>query len=281
MIEHIRDIIPRVLDELERRMDLPDQLGGINTGFGGLNELLDGWKPELYVLAGRPSMGKSALIKDFVLAAAFDGKKPHLVNIEDGNYMTAKRMLSSHAGLEMWKIRKARLRKDEMGVLIKRAGDLAEYEITFDDLSFSVSEIEKSVMEAYKRGADIIFVDYLQMIRGEGDGKRRVDEIGDICRRLKAMSKPNAYNIPVVVTAQLNRDVEKREDKRPCLADLRDSGEIEQHADVVMMLYREGYYKRDKSDTATELIIVKGRNVGTGKIKLRFDGERMKFYDAD
>ncbi|MCL5024830.1 MAG: DnaB-like helicase C-terminal domain-containing protein [Nitrospirae bacterium] len=279
-IRHIRDLLPEVFDQIERRHEHKGAIAGIPTGFQKQDDILDGWQPQLYVLGGRPSMGKSALMKDWILAATRTGRRAHLVNIEDGNFNTAKRMLATMAEVDLWKVRKGIFTKEEYGRLVQVSGRLAELWITFDDSVSRVGPIMESIEEACGLGAEIVFIDYLQLIQGDRkSGKNRVEEIGDITRALKDLSKPERLNVPVVVTAQLSRLCETRENKRPILADLRDSGEIEQGADVVMFLFREGYYKELDNPRKTELIIAKGRNEGTATIFLEWNDMLTSFRE--
>jgi replicative DNA helicase len=279
-IKHIRELVVDTLEQIERRSKA-GEISGISSGFKDIDEHFDGWQPQLYVLGGRPSMGKSALIKDFALNAAMNGHKPHVINIEDGNYNTVKRILATVTGLELWKIRKGRMKQEEWTSIVEESARLTELELTFDDTATRVEPIKKSILEAHQAGADIVFIDYLQLIQGDDEtkGKKRLEEIGDITRELKEATKPSNLNIPIIVAAQLNRSVEMRENKRPILADLRDSGEIEQHSDVVMFIFRESYYTKDDENKKAELIVAKGRNEGTATIELYFDDMKTRFLE--
>lgn len=274
--KHIRDVAVDTSDAIEARWKRKGELGGIPSGLANIDAQLDGFSNQLYIIAGRPSMGKSVLMKDCLLGAAKSGHAAHLVNIEDGNINTCKRMISSYSGIDLWKLNKGHLGSGDFGGISRAIADLASYEITMNDSTCYVEPIEGSIREAIDNGSQIIFLDYLQLMQtSDRKGHKRLEEIGVICRTLKEISK----SIPVVVTAQLNRGVETRDNKRPMMADLRDSGEIEQHADVILLLYREGYYTKDSTDDKAELIIGKGRNIATGTISLTFNAEQVCFED--
>jgi len=284
-VKTLREVFKEALDSIGRRHKKRDKLAGVPSGFRDIDFITDGFQPELYVIGGRPSMGKSALLKDLVINAAKARFHCHLINIEDGNLNTAKRMLSGETDIELWKLRKCDLTRDNFNALTECVASFAEKEtdliVTLDDTVAKADAIEESIMNAYKKyGLNIVFIDYLQLIQANAStGQRRLEEIGNITRRLKELSKPSNLGIPFVVTAQLNRSVEARENRRPLLSDLRESGEIEQHADVVCFLYRDAYYTHDKDDKKAEFIIAKGRNIGTGIIPLYFDDMKTTFKD--
>ncbi len=279
-IKHIRELMVDTIEQIERRSK-KGQIAGIPTGFVDLDSHLDGLQPQLYVLGGRPSMGKSSILKDMILSAGLNGHHPHLINIEDGNCNTIKRILASMSNVELWKIRKGFMNREEWQSVINESSKLVDIDITFDDMVSSVEPITESIATAVRDyNADVIFIDYLQLIQADRNkGRKRTEEIGDITKALKQIAKPSGLNVPVIVCAQLNRYCELRENKRPVLIDLRESGDIEQDADVVMFLYREGYYTKNKDDKKAELIIAKGRNEGTGIIYLYWDDMRTRFLN--
>lgn len=277
-IKHIKETLKEALSIIDRRMREPDKLGGIPTGFKRLDALLDGFQPSYIILGGRTHMGKSGLAKQFLTVSAQNGYPAHLINIEDGNYNTTLRLIAEQSGIALWKIRTGRLNEYEYKQLIHTMGNLAELNITFDDVSVSVDEVRKSAEEAVKNGAKLVIIDYLQLIHIPN--MRRLDELRAISRMIKFLCKPANLNIPIVVLAQLSRALESREDKRPLLPDLRECGDIEQDADIVMFLYRDSYYTHKREDKSAELLIRKGRNIGTGKIYLTFDDLTVTFREG-
>jgi replicative DNA helicase len=279
---HIKEIALETFEIIEKRYARGEAISGIPSGIKALDVFTDGFHPSLYVIAGRPSMGKSVLLKDCAINAAAVGHKPHVVNIEDGNCSTVKRVFSSMSSIEMWKLNKGQLTRTHWEGLTQAVAKLAEYDITMNDTISDTERIEGSIREAVSNGCDIVFLDYLQLVQTDDrKGKKRMEEIGAITRNLKELSKPSNLNIPIVVTAQLNRAVDAREDKRPFMSDLRESGEIEQHADVIMFLYREGYYTKKPEHKEAEINIAKGRNIGTSTIKVIFNDMLVRFQDDE
>lgn len=279
---HIKDIALETSEIIERRYKQGDLISGIPSGIKALDFITDGFQPYLYVMAGRPSMGKSILLKDCVINSALIGHKPHIVNIEDGNHSTCKRILSGISQIELWRLNKGHLHREHFTELTNAISTVADLDITMNDITINAEKIEGCIREAVENGSDIVFIDYLQLIQTEDKkGQKRLEEIGAITRNLKELSKPSNLNIPIVVTAQLNRAVDGRPDKRPFLSDLRESGEIEQHADVIMFLYRPGYYSKDPSDRTAELNIAKGRNIGTATIRMIFNDMMVSFENLE
>lgn len=279
---HIKDIALETSEIIEKRYKQGDLISGVPSGIKALDEKTDGFQPYLYVIAGRPSMGKSILLKDCIINSALNGHRPHVVNIEDGNHSTCKRILSGLSRVELWRLNRGQLHREHFTELTGAVSTVAELDITLNDVTINSDKIEGCIREAVDNGADIVFIDYLQLIQTEDKkGQKRLEEIGAITRNIKELSKPTNLNIPIVVAAQLNRAVDGRPDKRPFLSDLRESGEIEQHADVIMFLYRPGYYSKDATDTTSELNIAKGRNIGTSTIKIRFNDKIVSFENIE
>lgn len=284
MIIHLKDLLTQTIETLDYRIKRRDSGDtsplGIPTGFQKLDTLLDGLQPEFYIIGGRPSQGKSSLVKDIVINAVKSGYAGHIVNIEDGNANTTLRIIAKESGIDLWKLKKGIISKIEYGNLLRLFGDLSELNLTFDDVSNKIDTVVNSIHKAVKDyGAKFAVVDYLQLIQPDNNfGKKELETIGEISGRLKAITKE--LKIPVIAVAQLNRGCEAREDKRPLLSDLRSCGQIEQDADVAMFIYRDSYYTRNYDDKSAELLIRKGRNCGTGKIDLIFDDLKTTFREV-
>jgi replicative DNA helicase len=229
-------------------------------------------------VAGRPAMGKSSLALNFGYNIAKKGLPVAVFSLEMSKDQLVQRLLSSEAKIESNRIRSGNIQQEEWEPLTEAISKLAELPIFIDDTSNpTVSKIKK---ESQKLKADndgklgLILIDYLQLMDGGSDN--RVQELSRITRGLKGMAKD--LNVPVVVLSQLSRSVEQRTNKRPMLSDLRESGSIEQDADLVMMIYRDDYYNPNTSDAGiAELILAKHRNGPTGTVKLLFDSEFTQF----
>lgn len=280
MLEKLGDVLIRTFEDIEQRYNHKGEIFGVPSGFTDLDNRTDGWqKKTLYILGGRPSLGKSALIKDFFFNAAQRGFKPHLINIEDNNISTTKRALSGKTGIQMYKLSTGFLSREDFNIISAEISSLGSQEAFFDEIRCQASEVSESIREAATEGSKVVFIDYLQMIRYDlGGTGNRYEKIGEITKNIKILTKE--LDIPIICTATLNRDLEKRENKRPGLSDLRESGDIEYDADVVMFLHRPGVYDIEIDESDTELIIAKGRNIGTGIVKLRYDPKTVSFSSA-
>lgn len=275
------------LDELHRNKG---QLRGISTGLNDLDRLIAGLQPsDLVVVAARPSMGKSALMLNMALNIATHEKQKGAVmlfSLEMGKEQLADRLLAAEAGVDAWKLRTGEgLDDQDFERLSAAMGELAEAQIFIDDTSgMTVSDLRtraRRLNQEHKLG--VIFVDYLQLMSG---GSRfsttanRVQEISEISRSLKILARE--LNVPVVAASQLSRSVESRTPQIPQLSDLRESGAIEQDADIVMFIYREDFYNPDTDrQNITELLIKKHRNGPTGKVELYFDMQHQRYRDLD
>ncbi len=262
-----------VLDELYRNKD---KLRGVPTGFKSLDSKLNGFRPaNLIIIAARPSVGKSSLLLNIAQNAAVRYKIPvGIFSLEMSRDEIGIRMTSAEGDIDSFKISSGRLTDDELAKFGEAAGVLADAPIYIDDTpSVSIMELRTKARRLQAdKGAQLIVVDYLQLMRGR-NVENRVQEVSEISWGLKALSKE--LNIPVVAASQLNRSVEQRGTRMPQLSDLRESGSIEQDADVVMFLYREN--EDNKSDIM--LSIAKHRNGPTALIPLHFKAERTKFYE--
>ncbi len=272
-------------DYVEALMGRGGELTGVSTGFKALDEMTGGLQPgELIILAARPSMGKTALALNMARnAAVLHHKKVAVFSLEMTAQALVLRMLSAEAEIDASKFRSGYISVHDHRKLQQAAGALSHAEMWIDD-SGMVTVLEMKAkcrrMKA-ERGLDLVVVDYLQLAHGDGKNERREQEISEISRGLKAMAKE--LDIPVIALSQLNRGPENRtgKDKRPMLADLRESGAIEQDADVIAFIYRDEFYNRDEEGNKgiAELIIAKQRNGPTGTIELTFQSRFARFLD--
>lgn len=281
-----------ILDETFERIDKihkeKGKLRGVPTGFKDLDSKLAGLQnSDLIILAARPSVGKTSLALDLARHVGTKEKIPvGIFSLEMSKEQLVDRMLCAEAGIDMWKMRTGNLNTDEEFQKIGHGlGILSEAPIFIDDFAnANIMEIRaKARRLQMEHGLGLIIVDYLQLMEGHTrSSDSRVQEISEISRGLKQIAKE--LNIPVLALSQLSRAVEQRPDKRPILSDLRESGSIEQDADIVMFIYRESVYKKDlefDKKNLAELIIAKHRNGPTGVVKLFFDGEKVSFRNLD
>ena len=192
---------------------------------------------------------------------------------------TCPDMIADKGGVSSWNIRKGLMSEGHMDMFIAGQGALHKLPITFDDVGHKLTDIQRSINKAYKMGARMVILDYLQLVSNSGKRKSREREVGEISTMLKHTAK--RLKIPIVALAQLNRVVETRENKRPNLSDLRDSGQMEQDADIVIFVHRPGNTAGDSVDDHAEIIVAKGRNVGTCMIKTGWDGPRTRFVEME
>lgn len=275
--------IEEVLKEVRQKLEQEKNRGGITglkTGFSNIDKITNGLQPEeLIILAARPSMGKSALALNLAVNIAKRNKGGKagvaIFSLEMSNDQLASRMLSLEADIDGYRLRSADLDSKDWANLHAGNQILSSLNIAFDDsAAVSVSDIRAKCRKlSQENKLDFIVIDYLQLIKGESrGGANRQEEVARISRSLKQMARE--LKVPVLALSQLSRAVETRDDKRPVLADLRESGSIEQDADIVMFLYREDYYTRDqeKHTGDVELIVAKNRQ-GQSGVKLNFKFE--------
>jgi len=277
---HIQDVLSQVFEEAAQVNVSKDGLQGITTGFRDLNSLLGGFqKSDLVILAARPSMGKTALALDMMRSLALDNKKVAFFSLEMSQQQLVARMLASQSGVGLWEMRTGKLTDDEFAKLSEGTGILSDLEIFIDDApGANIIEIRTKARRLYmEQGIDAVFIDYLQLIQGNTK-EGRVQEVSQISQELKNMARE--LKIPVVALAQLSRKVEGRPDKTPMLSDLRDSGSIEQDADIVMFIHREDYYEDDSDKKGiAEIKVSKHRNGPTGSVELAWVKELASFRD--
>ncbi|RPI79420.1 MAG: replicative DNA helicase, partial [Planctomycetaceae bacterium] len=277
----LKEILLEAFDRIQKRMELRGAISGLSTGFRDLDAKTNGLQPaELVILAARPSMGKTAFVLNLAEAIADRGKKGVAVfSLEMSRHELAERFVCIRGRLDMQKLRKGELDEHEHDLLMRTFQELSELPVFIDDQGGrSMSQIN-AICRRLKRRNNLgsVIIDYLQLVEPEDKRAPREQQIAQITRRLKFMSKE--LEVPVIALAQLNRGVELREDKRPKLADLRESGAIEQDADIVMFLHRPEMYDPEDSPGLAEIIVAKHRNGPTGIIKLGFKRQFMLFED--
>ena len=271
------------VDHINMLMNRSGELTGLPTGFTKLDSLTGGFQPgDLIIVAARPSIGKTALALNFARNAAVDaGKKVAVFSLEMTTRSLVMRLLSSEAKVDFSSFRSGLISTEAHSRLMESAGRLAEAGIWIDDTgAATILEIRaKSRRLAAQHGLDLVVVDYLQLAHGDRNSASREQEISEISRGLKGLAKE--LNIPVIALSQLNRGPETRkEDKRPMLADLRESGAIEQDADIIGFIYRDVVYNKEtEHENMAEFIIAKQRNGPTDTVKLEFEGRFAQFSD--
>ncbi len=278
--ERLGELLNRTFEQIERLAEQNSEVTGLATGFDDLDRLTAGLQPQnLIVLAARPAMGKSSLVLaicHFVSASL--GRPSILFSLEMSKLEIVNRLLSSEARIDSSRLRTGRLEDTDWRKLGDALGSLAEAPLFIDDTpSISLMEIRaKSRRLKQKHGLDLIVVDYLQLMQSHRRVDSRQQEVAEISRGLKMLAKE--LDVPVIALSQLSRQPESRTDKRPQLADLRESGSIEQDADIVGFIYRDEVYDEDSPDKGiAELIISKHRNGATGVVKLAFLNHLTKF----
>ncbi|MFV0442912.1 MAG: replicative DNA helicase [Planctomycetaceae bacterium] len=276
----IGEILNLTFERIFHRMDQEGAISGIPTGFHGLDDVTSGFQPsELLILAARPAMGKTALVCNFALAVAESGTGALLFSLEQSRLELAERLLCIYAKLDGHKLRQGELDDVEQHALMEGANAMRELKLFIDDTAGRTMSQIAAIARRLKRrhGLGIVIIDYLQLIEPEDKNQPREQQISSITRRLKFLAKD--LDIPVIALAQLNRGVEQREDKRPRLADLRESGAIEQDADIVMFLHRPEAYDPEDRPGEADLIVAKNRHGPIGTVQLVWLRQMMKFGD--
>lgn len=279
----LSDLLPLAMDKLQETFERGDTITGTATGFHDLDELLSGLQPStLNIIGARPAMGKTALGLGIATNVAQTANKPVLVfSLEMGHAELTQRILSSEAEVDSQKLRTGRLAESDW-TKIGRAINKLEVPLYLDDNPrVTVMEIRAKArrLKARHGGLALILIDYLQLMSGGASSENRQLEVSEISRGLKILARE--LEVPVIALSQLSRNLETRGDKRPMLADLRESGSLEQDADVVMFLYRDEVYNRESPDKASaEVIIAKHRSGPTGVVRLVFRGQYTKFANA-
>ncbi len=280
----IRQIVNNAMDKIDKASKLSGYVTGVATGFIDLDYRTAGMQPsDLVLIAARPSMGKTAFALNIAQNVAFRQKKcVAIFSLEMSKEQLVNRMFSLESNVDAQKLRTGRLEDNEWEKLIESAAEIGRSNLIIDDTpSISVSEL-RSKCRKFKMEHDLsmIIIDYLQLMSGSGKNESHQLEIAEISRNLKAVARE--LNVPVLALSQLSRGVEGRPDHRPMLSDLRDSGAIEQDADVVMFIYRDDYYHPDTEKKGiSEIIVAKQRNGPIGTVELAWLPEYTKFANLD
>ena len=281
--EPIKDIVINAIDHVESIYESKGGLTGIGTGFKDLDAMTSGLqKSDLVLVAARPSMGKTAFTLNIATHAAMNGSTVAFFSLEMSKEQLVQRMLCSEGGIDSQRLRTGKLDDKEWQELIKTADKVSKAKLFIDDTAgISVMELRSKARRLKaEHGLDLIVIDYLQLMQGRSKGgdNSRQQEISEISRSLKALARE--LDVPVVALSQLSRSVESRTVKKPMLSDLRESGSLEQDADIVMFLYREDYYDQEtEKKNITEVMISKHRNGPIGSIELFFQKEFTRFRD--
>ena len=276
----IKDVLVEVFDRIDELYHNGSEITGVSTGFSDLDGMTSGLQPgDLVIVAGRPSMGKTSFAMNLVENAALGSKTTVAVfSMEMPAASLTMRMLSSLGRVDQLKVRTGRLGDEDWHALTSTLTILNEASIYIDDTpALTPSELRARCRRLTRvNPIGLIVIDYLQLMQGSSKGENRATEISEISRSLKALAKE--LNVPVVALSQLNRSLEQRQDKRPVMSDLRESGAIEQDADVIMFIYRDEVYNENSPDKGVaEVIIGKQRNGPIGKVRLTFLGQFTKF----
>jgi replicative DNA helicase len=276
----LKDLLVDALDRIDMLFQRDNPITGVATGFFELDNMTSGLqKSDLVIIAGRPSMGKTAFAINIAQHAAIKEDLPVAVfSMEMPSEQLAMRMMSSLGRIDQHKMRTGRLSDDDWPRLTHSVGILSEAKMFIDDTpALTPSDLRARCRRlAREHGIGLIVIDYLQLMQVPGTKENRATEISEISRSLKALAKE--LSCPVIALSQLNRSLENRQDKRPVMSDLRESGAIEQDADVIMFIYRDEVYNEDSNDKGiAEIIIGKQRNGPIGSRKLRFFGEYTSF----
>lgn len=282
------DILDTHMQMVETRSQTDGVVTGLSTGFVGLDKITTGLHEDnLIILAARPAMGKTALALNIAQYIAVKEKNPVAIfSLEMGAESLIERMLASEGMVEGYHLKTGNLSVEEWSRLVHAQGNLYDAPIFVDDTAgIRISEIRSKARKLAQEmgGLGVIIIDYLQLITGS-KGENRQQVVSEISRELKILAKD--LKVPVIALSQLSRAVEQRQDKRPMLADLRESGSIEQDADIVAFLYRDAYYQKEQADSqeannVTELILEKNRHGSLGTVKLYFHKEYTKFSSVE
>ncbi len=279
----LRQVLPDVLDRLGEMSEHENHLPGLSTGLSAIDQKITGLnKSDLILLAARPGMGKTSLALNVALNGAREGKTVAVFSLEMSREQLATRLLSSEALVENNRLRTGLLRETDWEKIAGAATVLNRLDIRIDDIPLlSVADMNAKCRRL--EGLALVVVDYLQLMTSAGGGRggeNRQQVVSDMSRMLKIMAKE--LDVPVVCLSQLSRANEKRDDKRPMLSDLRESGAIEQDADIVLFLYRDDYYNEDsEKHNIAECIVAKNRHGETGKVELRWMPEYTQFSTLD
>lgn len=279
----ISDLMGAVLDALDQRIKSGGAISGLSTGFADLDKATTGLHPgNLIIVAGRPAMGKTTLSVNIAENVALDGGVALVFSLEMPAADLVERSMARVGTVNTQTLREGKLTEEDWNRLTVALGKLNDKGLMIDDDSTTatVSQMRRKAIRVKRKHCklDLIVIDYLQLMRGEGGNRN--EEIGGITRGLKLLARE--LNVPIILLSQLNRGVEDRTDRRPMMSDLRESGAIEQDADVILMAYRDDYYNPDSGFKGFAEIIIRKQRMGpTGTVPLVFQGQYSRFADAD
>jgi replicative DNA helicase len=281
------ELVKRATQALEKAFNNKSMITGVATGFRQIDFMTSGFQPgELIIVAARPSMGKTAFTLNIASHVAVRLRKPVMFfSLEMGADQLVQRLLGAEARIDLSNLKKGIVKNEEWAMLAEASGRLSEAALYIDETpSISVSDMRnKCRRQAHETGLSMVMVDYLQLMTGPPGMDNKATEVGEISKGLKTIARE--LNVPVIALSQLNRGVESRTDKRPMMSDLRESGAIEQDADIIAFIYREEYYLREKTPEdkigTAEIIIAKHRNGPVGAVDLRFFNNITRFENLD
>ncbi|MDJ0880876.1 MAG: replicative DNA helicase [Gammaproteobacteria bacterium] len=278
--EDIKSLLTKAVEKVEELFKSDEPLTGISTGFSKFDDMTSGLQnSDLIIVAGRPSMGKTTFAMNLAENAAVSGEKSVAVfSMEMPGEQLAMRMMSSLGRIDQHNLRTGKLQDHDWPRLTSSVAMLSKAKLFIDDTpALSPTELRARTRRLKREhGLDLIVIDYLQLMQIGGSSENRATEISEISRNLKALAKE--LNVPIIALSQLNRSVEQRPDKRPVMSDLRESGGIEQDADVILFIYRDEVYNPESPDKGTaEILIRKQRNGPIGKVRLAFLGQFTRF----
>jgi replicative DNA helicase len=282
-LQPIKQVLSDYYDAVDQMSRRSEEVYGVPTGFTDLDKLLKGMQPsDLLIIAGRPAQGKSSFLMSIAKHAA-QARKKHVAifSMEMSNVQLAARLLSQETGINSQKLSGGKLEQQEWDLFNQAIEVLGETKVFLDDTpAISPTQMRAKCRRLHmEHGLDLIIVDYLQLMQGDSRNDNRVQEVSHISRSLKVLARE--LNVPVLAAAQLSRAVEQRSDKRPVLSDLRESGSLEQDADIVMFIYRPEFYEEDSlKKNVAEIMVSKHRNGPTGVVELVFRDNLAKFENA-
>lgn len=281
-LQPIQEIVPRYYDYIENLYEHRGELMGVPSGFRDLDRVLGGFqRSDLLFLAARPGVGKTSLMLTFALRAAEKRKVVALFSLEMSAEQLVQRLVAHVSGIDAQRLRLGQLKEEEWPAFVEAIGHLAELPVYIDDTpSITVLQLRTKCRRlASERGLDMIFLDYLQLMDSDFRSENRVQEVSYISRSLKGLARE--IDVPLMTASQLSRAVEQRQDKHPVLSDLRDSGSLEQDADIVMFIYRDELYNENtESPNIADLMIAKHRSGPTGTVQLYFNKRLAQFSDV-
>jgi replicative DNA helicase len=282
-LQSIRQALGEYYDRIGQLAGRSEDFFGVPTGFIDLDKLLGGLQPsDLLIVAGRPGQGKTGFMLTVAKnAAMLYKKKVAIFSLEMSNEQLVQRIIAQETGIDMQRLRNGKLQEDEWPLFTQAIENLGNTRIFLDDTpAITPLQLRTKCRRLHmEHGLDLVIVDYLQLMGGDTRSENRVQEVSYITRNMKVLARE--LNVPVLAAAQLSRAVEQRSDKRPVLSDLRESGSLEQDADIVMFIYRPDQYEKDTvKQNLAEIIVAKHRNGPVGSVELVFRKTLAKFENA-